>query len=405
MSNNTANSLFLKKVNLSGYKSIEDVSVDFYPGLNIIIGKNAAGKTNFLRFLNRCLSFDFEEFSNFSSKLTFQNGKSIEINSSINLKLDELISENRIKPKIDTTLLIEKKVVKDKKDRNNSIVNKLRDNDVFFNSTFLCHGTPKDYPIVEKPLSFKVESKNRLSVDLLNIMGNNSYSYFLKSLAIDILVASPSTGEKLFNPEITRKLLADVFQKVSNLKTILKTFSPIEDIRISDNFNLYVTDDGESYTVNNVFLEFKIEKDWLPFSSLSDGTRRIFYIISEVYDYEDDKKLRPVFGGGVSFNDKIPRIILIEEPELGLHPHQFRKLMSFLKEQSKFNQIILTTHSPQTLDVLGSDDLEKIVIAYSSEEGTKLKHLSDQELEKAKTYIDEEFLSDYWLYSDLEKRP
>lgn len=403
MSNSNLSSLFLKHVHLSGYKSIDDVEIDFHNGLNIIIGKNAAGKTNFLRFLNRCLAFEFDDLSNFSSVLTFQNGKTIQIKSSVNLKLDELISESRIKPKVKTTLTIGKKVIKDKKDSSESIATKLRSNEIFFANTFICHGTPKDYPIVEKPFSFKVENKNRLSADLLAIMGEYSAPYFLKSLAIDLLVASTATNdEKQFDAKMNKIALDNIFKRVSNLGPILKTFSPIEDIKISDNYNLYITDDGESYTVNNIFLEFKVGRDWLPFSNLSDGTRRIFYIISEVYNYEPEVKLRPVFGG-VSYKENIPRIILIEEPELGLHPHQFRKLMSFLKENANFNQIILTTHSPQTLDILGQDDLEKIVIAYNSEDGTKLKHLNKQEIEKAKIYINEEFLSDYWLYSDLEK--
>ena len=52
MSNSESKKLYLKEVHLSGYKSIKDVEIDFQPGLNIIIGKNAAGKTNFLKFLN-----------------------------------------------------------------------------------------------------------------------------------------------------------------------------------------------------------------------------------------------------------------------------------------------------------------------------------------------------------------
>jgi len=39
---------FLQHVSLKNYKSIKDVEIDFKPGLNIIIGKNSSGKTNFI---------------------------------------------------------------------------------------------------------------------------------------------------------------------------------------------------------------------------------------------------------------------------------------------------------------------------------------------------------------------
>ena len=58
---------FIKYVKLSGYKSIEELSIDFEPNLNILIGKNAVGKTNFITFLNNTLNFDFSNSNNFEA--------------------------------------------------------------------------------------------------------------------------------------------------------------------------------------------------------------------------------------------------------------------------------------------------------------------------------------------------
>jgi len=41
---------YLKKAKLKGYKSIKDAEVEFHDGLNIIIGKNASGKSNLLEY-------------------------------------------------------------------------------------------------------------------------------------------------------------------------------------------------------------------------------------------------------------------------------------------------------------------------------------------------------------------
>src|ERR1700733_5297409 len=43
--------IFLNNVHLKGFKSIEDLSIDFQKGLNILIGKNGSGKSNFMEFL------------------------------------------------------------------------------------------------------------------------------------------------------------------------------------------------------------------------------------------------------------------------------------------------------------------------------------------------------------------
>ena len=45
----------LRKIQLTGYKSIKQLTVEFLPGLNVLIGKNNAGKTNFLEGLSSAL--------------------------------------------------------------------------------------------------------------------------------------------------------------------------------------------------------------------------------------------------------------------------------------------------------------------------------------------------------------
>ncbi len=41
----------LKKINVSGFKSLEGFSLEFHTGLNVIVGPNGSGKTNILSFL------------------------------------------------------------------------------------------------------------------------------------------------------------------------------------------------------------------------------------------------------------------------------------------------------------------------------------------------------------------
>ena len=76
---------YLKKVHLKGYKSIKDVEIELENGLNIIIGKNASGKTNFVTFLNNTLGGFYKKMINFKSTLFFNKSNvTIEIEDEFN---------------------------------------------------------------------------------------------------------------------------------------------------------------------------------------------------------------------------------------------------------------------------------------------------------------------------------
>lgn len=398
--------LFLKEVTLSGYKSINDVTIQFQKGLNIIIGKNAAGKTNFLEFLNKTLSLDYNELNNFSSTLKFKNGTDIAIESNNFININKLLDPLNFGNEVESVLKISNKTIDIPKET--SFFEKLKENKIVFNTTFLYHGIPKEYLIVDKPFSFKLSVDGGFSNELMNGVMDISTPYFTRCFLFDILFSNFASNSidpsGSFDIDCIKKSFNPILKKTEAIKYILNKYSPIEDIRFSDNYNIFITEDKENFTINNFFLEFKVDGSWLPFSNLSDGTKRLFYIISEVCENKENTNKRPANKGWAN-ESEISRIILIEEPELGIHPHQFHKLMEFLKEESEKKQIILTTHSPQALDSINEDELNRIIIAYStnSKQGTKLRHLDEIEIIKAKAYIKEDFLSDYWLYSDLEK--
>ena len=98
------------------------------------------------------------------------------------------------------------------------------------------------------------------------------------------------------------------------------------------------------------------------------------------------------------------RIIFLEEPELGIHHSQLHKLLQLIREVSRENQVILTTHAPQVLDMLAADELDRITVcSLDPEKGTQFHKLSEEKQEQARVYMKEVgFLSDYWRYSYLE---
>ena len=200
--------------------------------------------------------------------------------------------------------------------------------------------------------------KNEISNDLSKILRDDNNPYFLRCFLLSLVFKTLYINE--LTKKVINKALSENFSNYKKLSKVLAKYSPIQDIRISDNFNIFIDKKKKLFTLNNLFFEFKIGGQWLPFSNLSDGTKRLFYIISEIFDNHLSSNFKPSSSGYFRTKNKVSRIILLEEPELGIHPHQFHLLLEFLKIESKNKQIIITTHSPQALDSIEENELDRI---------------------------------------------
>jgi predicted ATP-binding protein involved in virulence len=389
--------LYLKRAELSGFRTIKDVSVDFKEGLNIIIGKNGAGKTNFLGFLDKALNQNYENLHQFEAKLLLDNGEDIVIKAKQDINF--VTNDKPMVKSVSETFIRIGNKLESKWDRLGMEINKtLEKNEIFFSTTLILHGIPADYPIVNSALTVTI-SKDGGWGEILDLAFGRKYTSFHNKFGERLLLLFSLYGTNEL--ESIEDELHEIFFAISELRHDLRLYTPIQDIRFSRGIQVQEDIERNNIVISNIQLEFKIGGIWLPFSSLSDGTKRLFYIFSEVRS----EVFTASFTDGLkSEKTSSPRILLIEEPELGIHPHQFQQLMEFLKIESERKQIIISTHSPQALDVLPEDELDRIIIAYNEEgDSTKLRHLTEAELSKAKRYIKEDFLSDYWLYSDLEK--
>jgi predicted ATP-dependent endonuclease of OLD family len=385
---------YLKSVSLKGYKSIKDVSVDFEPGLNIIIGKNASGKTNFLECLKNTLLLKKENFH--QSTLVF------------NVNQNDFISVRQFKDKKDeedlfTPSIIEINGNKVLRNGNNEIHNEINLRNGTSISILHCDTS---LIIYDKKDLFLVSDSFDIEADLNEFgvyeMLSDIYKNEKTLLEIDFILALHKAHNEIrgnreeLSIEKTKLIIDTRIEEVlGRYKKFISYFEPIKDIRLNKNFvvRLFNGDSGK-YEINNLQIEFLIGNNWHSYKLLSDGTKRLFYILSE-FSFKERKE---------DLSKEYLDIILIEEPELGIHPHQLHQLMLFLKEMAKERQIILTTHSPQVLDILGADELNKIIIAeYDDTKGTTMRHLTDKEKTKATVYMkNKSSLSDYWRYSDLE---
>ncbi len=92
-----------------------------------------------------------------------------------------------------------------------------------------------------------------------------------------------------------------------------------------------------------------------------------------------------------------PLLFCIEEPEMGLHPDVIPKLAKLLVEASERSQIFVTTHSDILVDAL-SDTPEAVVICEKVDGATQLRRLNADDL---KVWLDKYRLGELWSSGHL----
>jgi predicted ATP-dependent endonuclease of OLD family len=394
--------IYLKSLWVDNYKSLKNTTIDFQMGLNIIIGQNGAGKSNLLTFIfeyiggrslnltPRTINSDFG-YSVFYSSNHVSNALSLkfEKTNKPDISLDEGTSliYNLTINKEETS----KTVIKNEKIEIRYPQGLIIKEEKLYNELKHLYSLGKRFITFELPENeFWISKPNRLSIEKNSSFGDSRSEFsFFRNLEFKIeneLNYGTWSEKKTERIDIQKlqtavqDILSDYLKKTS-INSTLKNYTPISEIRFNP-LNFY---SNEKIVVAEGFsIDFLIAGNWMPWSYLSDGTKRLFYLVSECLTLEQG-------------------MILIEEPEIGIHPHQVLKILDFLNEQSRTKQVIISTHSPEVLDVLKENELQRIILT-KYDKGTRFYGLTSEELAKAKRYMNEVGeLSYYWLHSDLEK--
>lgn len=137
------------------------------------------------------------------------------------------------------------------------------------------------------------------------------------------------------------------------------------------------------------FDESSIQLEWLGFESdqpftghqLSDGTLRFICLATVL--------LQPT----------PPSTIIIDEPELGLHPYALAILGSLFRSASANIQLVLSTQSVQLVNEFSPED---IIVVERDDDQTKFKKLEKDTLEN---WLSEYSLGDLWEKNIIGGRP
>lgn len=97
-----------------------------------------------------------------------------------------------------------------------------------------------------------------------------------------------------------------------------------------------------------------------------------------------DGTLRFIALATLLLQPKKPEVIIIDEPELGLHPAAINKLAEMVKSASVKSQIILSTQSTNLVNCFDVDD---IIVVDRADSQSVFRHLSGDELKNGWTII------------------
>ena len=118
-------------------------------------------------------------------------------------------------------------------------------------------------------------------------------------------------------------------------------------------------------------------------ATLSDGTLRFIALATL---FLQPKELRP-------------SVILVDEPELGLHPHAITLLASLIKQAAADTQVIVSTQSSLLLDHFEPED---VLVAERKRGATQLRRLDSAGLGD---WLEEYGLGQLWEKNELGGRP
>lgn len=409
--------LYISKLIIKNYKSIKDETFIFNKGINVLVGKNNAGKSNIVSALNEILGDKYNTTS-YEDKIFYSNEQDkLERNFKIVAEIDEIND-------LDYSLLENIK----KSTGLIDISDYFNEDDKDFDNEWLLKD---DDELKEKyPDLFNFRGTNLLvwkkKEDLKEIFDKTKkiwiYKYYNKDEDINIyniiikeeLSMGPLFPDKkvdkyyrmlYINPNIKATLMTSLlipaFRSTESTLKITKWtwYGKLLQKKWEDSCNpehqvaIQQASDELKETIGKVYGELKndINMQLKKTLTLMDVKIDINMLESKSEDYYKNIRLSvndgietPLENKGSGLQSLImielfkfyckvfnqSSLLILEEPELFLHPHAKRMLSDILNDfiEDNKNQIIITTHSEEFIHNI---DIENINVIRKTTNGTK----------------------------------
>jgi predicted ATPase len=365
----------IDSISIKGYKSIKSL-VDFKPStINVFIGQNGAGKSNFIGFF-KFLSNMLSGTGNLAEYTAIHGGASAllhygaditpQIVANIGLKTSAGLNEYKFK---------------------------------------LTHASSDTFIYSEEQFRFKANQ----------ISGDPNWYDLGAGHKESALIHAESTGK-------TQGTIKSLLQQLITYQFHNTTFnSPIRNIKSSIQNGWFLEEDASNLPA--VLLDLSINKPAI--------YQKIISILKQVIPFFDDFVLIDQYGKtylrwkeqGYNYTfvatqasdgmlrlmalvtllclppERLPKVMFIDEPELGLHPSAVKTICELVYGASEHCQIFIAT---QDADMLNEFEPEDIVVVNRKDKESELVRLKSEDLQE---WIGTYSLSDLWHQNIIGGRP
>jgi len=335
----------IKRLRVKNFKALRDIEVELTP-IHVLIGPNDSGKTSILDVIAAlCRSVDHPLAHAFlgswkGTELVWNGHPDLPVGIEVDFD-DETITAYGIS------------VLFGMKNRKVDIKSEfLREGNSTIELERLGDRTAVKYLLDKPGWSTKHSDKLRQVQKMLD--GVHYYYWNPRFMALPVApdskrrfrMESNGFGLSLCLDEI---LSFDRDRFVQLERRFTKLFPHIKSIKlVSEMAYRAPVDDPEQVTMLNkadgkgLYFELKGSGQLVPASQASDGTLLILAYLSILY------------------LPKPPRLLLVEEPENGIHPKRLRDILEILRKlvhEQPHTQVVLTTHSPYGLDLFKPEEV------------------------------------------------
>ena len=357
--------LRLKKVTIKGFRSIKEVTLELRP-LSILIGANGAGKSNliaFFKLMNELMAERLQQYIGATGRATanlyFGPKVTPQLEAELKFEVDNGTDTYRMRlfhGAGDSLIFAEETLIFKKKGS-------------FKPTTISLGGGHLETRIVD-------DAKNQKPVALMlrHLLNRCRVYHFHDTSPTSRVRQYCYVDDKRWLMPDAANLAAVLYELKSSQELVYRRI--VETIRqvapFFDDFDL------EPTASKDIILNWRHRESDLVFGphQLSDGTIRAICLISLL--------LQP--------KDKLPYMIVVDEPELGLHPYALNVIASLFQSASNHTQVLISTQSSTFLDGFEPED---IVVVERKGEATEFSRPNAEQLTS--------WLEDYSLGETWEK--
>lgn len=316
----------VKKINFQEHKVLKNLEIDFTENdkvrdLTVIAGVNGSGKTNILKYIYDYF-YNNNYFNDLKDTITFYLNDN-EKNVNENIYNDLFMQLNQYEHNSNYNF-------------NDNGFKMVRDN---------LKVLPKLIYIPTEINFTDIETTTNMlkrEYKFLNIVDSSLISNIASYIATRITYVS-NTQEDLTGKQVKEKVAKEINEIFEILDLDIKFIGLSKDEK---SMPIFKNSFGEEFNINE----------------LSSGEKQLFIRTLAIKMLEPENS-----------------IILIDEPELSLHPKWQQRIVEVYKKIGKNNQIIIATHSPH---ILGSVKKESIILLTRGERN-EIKVLKNEDLDSS----------------------